>query len=89
MDKHIHLYNDGEPITAMWDGKEYELGKEPVEVRRGIAEHWIGVYGEQLRIEDIPAEVIEQRKPVNPLEENNRGQAFAGLKKEKQRKGDA
>lgn len=79
-EKNIYLINDGEPITALWDGKEYELGKEPVEVRRGVAEHWISVHGEQLRIEELPAEIIEQRKPSNPLEDNNRGQAFAGLK---------
>lgn len=90
LDKNIHLYNDGEPLTAMWDGKEYELGKEPLEVRRGIAEHWIGVHGEQLRIEELPAEVIEQRTPANPLEDNNRGAAFADLKpKGKGKQGDA
>lgn len=83
LDQNIHLYNDGKPFTARWDGKDYELGKKPTELKRGIAEHWIGIYKDaKLRIEDIPAAVIEQRKPANPLEANDRGKAFAALTKE-------
>lgn len=82
--KHVHVYSDN-PIIARWDGKEYRLGSEPVEVPLGVAIHWQGVH-KGIRYEDIPPEVIEQRIPENPLEENDRGEAFAELKRKK--KGD-
>jgi len=85
--KMIYLYNDSAPITAKWDGKEYELTSNPVEVQLGIAEHWVKRFpNAQLRIEDVPTEVIEKRKPVNPLESNDRGTAFAELKRPGRRK---
>lgn len=84
MDKHVHVYSDN-PALARWDGKEYRLGSEPVEVKRGIAEHWKGVH-KGIHIKELPAEVIEQRVPENPLEQNNRGTAFAELKKGKKNK---
>lgn len=87
--KHVHVYSDN-PIIARWDGKEYRIGnREPVEVKLGVAEHWKGIH-KGIRIEEIPAEVIEQRIPQNPIEENNRGEAFQELKNTKKRKkGDA
>jgi hypothetical protein len=82
LDKNVLVFSD-DPCTAIWNSKEYELGTEPVEVKRGIAEHWLGLHPD-IRIEEISAEVIEQRTPVNPLEQNNRGAAFADLKKGKE-----
>lgn len=83
LEKMIYLYNDAkQPFEARWDGVDYTIDKEPLEITRGVAEHWMNVHKDaQLRIEDVPAEVIEKRRPANPLEENDRGQAFAELKK--------
>jgi hypothetical protein len=80
LDKNVLVFSD-DPCTAIWDGKDYELGAEPVEVKRGIAEHWSALHPD-IRIEELPTELIEQRTPENPLEQNNRGGAFPGLKKE-------
>lgn len=82
LDKNVHVYRDDGIVLVMWDGKEYELSKEPVEVKRGVAEHWQGLH--DIRIEEVPEGVIEQRTPVNPLEQNNRGKAFARLMKGKE-----
>lgn len=82
--KHVYVYSDN-PVTARWDGKEYFLGSEPVEVPKGVAIHWKERI-KWIRYEEIPPEVIEQRIPENPLEENDRGEAFAELKRKK--KGD-
>lgn len=77
----IHLINDSEPFTAKWDGIEYELTQEPLEIERGVAEHWMDRYPEaELRIEEILGESIEPRTNMNPLEANDRGEAFAALK---------
>lgn len=82
LERMIYLYNDSEPITAIWDGKEYELGKEPVEIEQGVATHWQDRYPDaKLRIEDVPQAVIQQRIPVNPLEVADRGEAFAAIKR--------
>lgn len=79
----IYLYNDAkEPFTGRWDGVDYTIDKEPLEIHKGIAKHWQEVHRDaQLRIEDIPQEEIEKRKPVNPLEDNDRGTAFSALKR--------
>lgn len=84
----IYLYNDDKtPFEARWDGKDYVIDKEPIEIEQGIAEHWSNLYpAANLRIEEVPQEVIEKRQPLNPLEDNNRGEAFAALKKPQRRK---
>lgn len=80
--KLVNVFNDGEELTARWDGKDYTLGSEPVIIARGVAEHWKGVHaGAQLRVEEVTPEQIEAITPVNPLIDNDRGQAFAGLQK--------
>lgn len=82
LEQRINLINDSEPFTAMWDGKEYILTDEPLEVEKGIAEHWQQRHPEAiLRIESIAAEEVERRDPTNPLEANDRGEAFAGIKR--------
>ena len=85
----IYLINDSEPFTAKWDGVEYELCSSPVEVEQGIAEHWIERYPDaKLRIEDVPHEIIEQRRPSNPLEANDRGKAFTSIRRNKKASGE-
>ena len=87
LEQRINLFNDSEPFTAMWDGKTYELTSDPLEVEKGIAEHWQQRHPElQLRIESISAEEIEKRDPVNPLEVNDRGEAFASIKRTTRKK---
>lgn len=78
----IHLINDSHPITVKWDGKEYELTKEPLPIEKGVAEHWMKQNPEaKLRVEEIAKTAAESRTPANPLEENNRGETFSALKK--------
>lgn len=83
LEKMIYLYNDAkEPFEARWDGIDYTIDREPLEITRGVAEHWQSEYKDaQLRMEDVPAEVIEKRRPANPFEANDRGAAFEGLKR--------
>lgn len=68
-----------EPVTAMWDGKEYHLSKDPVQLPYGIVHHWKSIY--DLDIKDVPPEDIERRQIVNPLEIENQGEAFAAVKR--------
>lgn len=85
--RYVHLYNDSEPFAAMWDGKEYELGAEPLRIQAGVAEHWIGVHKHAaLRMEEIEAETVEPRSPINPLEATDRGEAFSAIKRRGPRK---
>lgn len=80
--KVVYLYNDSEPFSAKWDGKEYTLSKDPTEIQLGVAQHWQNRFkGAALRIEEIPTAEIERRRPTNPLEDNDRGEAFAGVRK--------
>lgn len=78
-----------EPLTARWDGVDYELGKEPVEVEYGILEHWKNSYKEiEFTVKELTPEQIESRQPVNPLEANDRGTAFSQLKRRKKASGE-
>lgn len=87
LEQRINLINDSDPFTAMWDGKVYWLTAEPLEVEKGIAEHWQQRHPEaKLRIEEIAASQIERRDPVNPLEANDRGEAFASIKRTRKQK---
>lgn len=68
-------------LTAKWDGKEYDLRKG-ANVATGTVEHWQSVFPTvKFNIEEIPQTPIVAREIENPLEEHNRGTAFAGLKK--------
>lgn len=85
--KEIYLFNDDKhPFEARWDGQDYRIEKQPIVVKLGVALHWQGTRKDSnLRIEEVPAEEIAKRIPANPLEENNRGEAFAGLKRTRKR----
>lgn len=80
----VYVYSE-EPAEAAWDGKQYELGGEGVKVKYGVAIHWQNTLN-CLRIEDIPTTEPAEREIVNPLEANDRGAAFSGLKRPGRRK---
>lgn len=80
----VNVYSE-EPAEMAWDGKRYELGSEGVQVKYGVAIHWQNTM-KHLRIEDIPTSEPAEREIVNPLEANDRGAAFAGLKRPGRRK---
>jgi hypothetical protein len=74
-------------VYPVWDSVEYDLsGKNTVQVKRGVAEVWKESYPDA----GISYEKVEtkqsraSRTPQDPLEDNNRGTAFADLKKEKE-----
>lgn len=69
-----------EPITEVWDGREYNLSTEPIRVAYGVVYHWQNK-GHELTVSDVPNEHPAEREIVNPLEANDRGVAFAGLKR--------
>lgn len=75
----VELHNKGSQFVSKWDGKEVKINKgKHIEVTYGLAMH----FKEQdadLEIKEIEPEPIEKREPVNPLTENNRGEAFEGL----------
>ncbi|MCI3922434.1 hypothetical protein MO973_19565 [Paenibacillus sp. TRM 82003] len=78
----VYVYNDAqEPLTARWDGKDYTLCSDPVRVLYGVVEHWRKAHKVELRAETIPADEIAVKPIVNPLEENDRGEAFATIKR--------
>lgn len=82
----IHLYNDDtETFNGQWDGQVVTIESgEYSEMQAGIAEHFIGRNPEtQLRVEEVASETIEPRSPVNPLEQTDRGEAFAAVKRRK------
>lgn len=65
--------------SARWDSKEYDLS-QPVKVRLGVARHWESI-GIALTITDAPEANISPKDIVNPLESENQGEAFAGLRR--------
>lgn len=67
------------PFHAFWDGVEYELGETPVKVKRGTAELWGNRKDVILTLVDVPEEARESRPIINPLDNNERGEAFSGL----------
>lgn len=74
-------------VYPVWDSTEYDLsGKNTVQVKRGVAEVWKESYPDA----GITYEKVESkqsrtsRTPQDPLEDNNRGTAFADLKKDKE-----
>lgn len=68
-------------VTALWDGTSYELTKGQT-VLNGMVYHWKQAHPD---VEFIVGEVKEKTKSakeiINPLEENDRGESFAGLKR--------
>ena len=70
-----------EPFTAMWDGKEYDIDDSPIMVKKGIAIHWESVHDAELDMKEVTPEEVEEIGRKNPLEENDRGESFVGLKR--------
>lgn len=66
-------------FTGHWDGKELDFSKG-ITVQRGIVHHY-EKQGIQFELSDVPKQERDARAIVNPLEENDRGEAFAGLKR--------
>lgn len=68
-------------FTAKWDGKDFDMSKG-ITVPYGVVLHYQILHPD---IEFMTTEVTPKETPVreivNPLEENDRGEAFAGLKK--------
>lgn len=66
-------------ITAVWDSKTYDLS-QGVQVKYGVVVAWESIYkGVEFYVTDIGEEEIQSREIKNPLEENDRGSAFASL----------
>jgi hypothetical protein len=85
----VYVYNDAkEPLTARWDGKDYTLTTEPTRVQYGVVEHWNKVHKVQLRVETVPPEEIAVKPIVNPLEDNDRGEAFSAIKRRGRKAGE-
>ncbi|MET3699350.1 hypothetical protein SAMN05877753_10211 [Bacillus oleivorans] len=82
MDTIVELHNNGNQFKSMWDSKEVKINKgKHIKVVYGLALH----FQEQdpdLEIKFIEPEPVEPREPENPLEENNRGEAFSELEGE-------
>lgn len=76
----VELHNNGEKsFKSVWDSKPVKIAKgKHIEVVYGLALHF-KEQSEDLEIKLPEPEVVEQREPVNPLEDNNRGSAFEGL----------
>jgi hypothetical protein len=78
----IELHNNGaKKFESMWDSKPFTIAKgKHVEVVKGLADHFINLYPKAgLEIKEMESEPIEPREPVNPLTDNNRGNAFEGI----------
>lgn len=76
-----------EPFTAHWDGKEYNLSPDKdTRLKRGIVYHWQEVHGVEFTMKDIPKSELFSKEIINPLEENDRGEAFASLKRPRKSK---
>lgn len=69
------------PITARWGGVDYDL-TTPKKLTYGVVHHWEQTIPDvEFKISAVPAAEIASRDIVNPLEDNDRGEAFAGLKR--------
>jgi hypothetical protein len=80
----VELHNDSdEQFKGKWDGKPILIkAGSHRDVMLGVAEHLIERHPDcDLRIEKIEAEETEVRTPVNPLEQTDRGTAFAKASK--------
>lgn len=72
-------------VTAMFGGKEYDLSKG-VNVPYGMVYHWENSHKDVIfTYEDVKDTPLPPRDRENPLEENDRGEAFAGLKRRRTR----
>lgn len=74
------------PIVGRWDGKDVDL-TEGLTIKVGLLQHFQNVHkGIEFQVEDVKPSVRDSKEIVNPLEENDRGEAFAALKKPKEPK---
>lgn len=70
-------------LTATWDGSEHDLSKG-VNVAYGVAHHWAKQFPDvTFNVKDIKQPTRAEKEVINPLEANDRGEAFAGLKRRK------
>lgn len=74
-------------VTAMWDGKEYDLS-EGMDVKYGMVVTWSKIYKNvEFDVSEVSETPIDKREIKNPLEENDRGESFSGLRRGRQRQG--
>lgn len=67
--------------TIRWDGKDIDLSTGR-ELPYGVLLHYQGTDPDiTFTVKEVTPSEIAAREIVNPLEENDRGEAFAGLKK--------
>lgn len=67
--------------TIRWDGKDIDLSKGQ-QLPYGIVLHYETLDPEtKFTVVEVTPKEIPNREIVNPLEEMDRGEAFAGLKK--------
>lgn len=83
LDRMVELHNDSEAaFVGLWDGKEIEIEPgESVELKAGVAGHLVDAHPDfELRIEEILPGLKEARNPGDPLQQTDRGEAFAAVK---------
>lgn len=83
LDRMVELFNDGEEVfIGKWDGKEIEIDSgESAEMIAGVAQHFIDSNPHvELRMEEILPPLKDARQPADPLQQTDRGQAFAAVK---------
>lgn len=78
LDEDVYV-TSAEPATLRFGGIDYEITNKPTMLKRGLAYHW-QQQGFDVQTAEVPPEEIEARVVANPLEANDRGEAFEGLK---------
>lgn len=69
-------------ISATWDGVDHDLS-EGIVIQYGVVELWKKINPNvAFTVSEVASEDFTPNKPIiNPLEENDRGEAFSGLKR--------
>jgi hypothetical protein len=89
LERMVELHNDGEEtFEGRWDGKDVVIEPgESSEIMAGVAEHFKERHPDaELRVEEILPGMTAARNPVNPLQQTDRGEAFAAVKKAQPKK---
>jgi hypothetical protein len=69
------------PIVGRWDGKDVDFTKG-VTIKYGLLVHFQNLHKDaEFKVEEVRPSVRDPKEIVNPLEANDRGEAFAGLKR--------
>jgi hypothetical protein len=88
LERIVELHNDGEEaFNGRWDGKDVTIGPGAcIEITAGVAEHLIERHPDaDLRVEELAPMLKAARNPADPLQQTDRGEAFAAVKgKQKQ-----